>query len=236
MRIAHAVRRKIQSVAAKSGYLIERRYDLEKYRLNLLELVVKQAAPSDPNFFFLQAGANDGEAFDPINLMVRNYRWRGVLLEPQPDVFKRLVANYKGHEDHLTFENSALTDVDGERPFWTVAEQTGLGSFDKDMIYRSAPKGATFIERRVMTISPRTLFEKHNINRIDLLQVDTEGFDFEIIKLIIGSGINPRLINYEHVHLSSNDRQECATLLGERGYRLCRAGHYGTDTLALLAA
>src|SRR5262245_37464793 len=43
--------------------------------------------------FFLQVGANDGLMDDPIHFLVRKYGWCGVLLEPDPQLFKRLKEN-----------------------------------------------------------------------------------------------------------------------------------------------
>ena len=44
----------------------------------------------DPNFFFVQVGANDGVNHDPIFHHVRKYNWKGLLIEPIPDIFEKL--------------------------------------------------------------------------------------------------------------------------------------------------
>src|ERR1035438_3422409 len=43
---------------------------------------------------FIEVGANDGEFDDPLREYIVKYPWKGVLIEPQPDVFERLKANY----------------------------------------------------------------------------------------------------------------------------------------------
>ena len=75
----------------------------------------------------------------------------------------------------------------------------------------------------------RYLLEKHRIERVDLLQIDTEGYDFEILKSVDFSMIQPSIIHFENNFLHSRQRDECARLLGAHGYALL---DLGIDTLA----
>ena len=56
------------------------------------------------------------------------------------------------------------------------------------------------------------------INHIDLLQIDAEGYDYEIIKMIKFQKIRPSIIRYEHKHLSKKDFTECLELLVNNNY------------------
>jgi FkbM family methyltransferase len=219
----------LQIVASKYGLQIERKYESGVCRLDVLELLVERVGPRDPDFFFIQVGATDGEENDPINQMIRRYNWRGVLLEPQPDVFRSLVKNYNGHE-HLIFENAALASSDGELPFFTIPGQTGLGSFDKAVLHRSGFKDFNIVKGHVAAITASTLLKKYR-ERVDLLQVDTEGFDFEVIKMILSANIRPKIINYEHLHLSNVDRAACVDMLGWLGYKMLQ-GPLRIDSVA----
>ena len=57
-----------------------------------------EANGRDPEFFFVQIGANDGRSLggtpgvtdDPIFEYVHTYRWSGLLVEPIPYLFDRL--------------------------------------------------------------------------------------------------------------------------------------------------
>src|SRR5437773_4508030 len=69
-----------------------------------LDLVVARAMLDSPEFTFVQIGASDGVRSDPIHQYVTKYHWRGVLVEPQRDVFRSLCANYSA-ETQLRFEN-----------------------------------------------------------------------------------------------------------------------------------
>ena len=57
-------------------------------RDHFLDLYFSKINPDD--FFFIQVDANDGKSGDPIHEHVMALKLRGILLEPQPDVFLRL--------------------------------------------------------------------------------------------------------------------------------------------------
>ena len=226
------VRGAVQGVANRYGYKVERTYDLGEYRLDVLELLIDRLSPDRADFFFIEVGANDGIFADQIHHMIRKYRWRGILIEPQPDTFAQLVANYAGHDDHLLFENAAVAAQDGYADFWTVPGQSWLGSLDRAVLHRAGFSTAQVRRDRVRTVCVPTLLQKYEIKCIDLLQVDTEGFDFEVIKMFMAAGIQPAIINYEHLHLNDADRQECVNYLGRSGYKMLQAGTDGIDTVA----
>lgn len=55
---------------------------------------------------FIQIGSNDGLANDPLREFVLSKRWKGILVEPVPYLFDRLIDNYKGI-DGLYFEKGS---------------------------------------------------------------------------------------------------------------------------------
>jgi Methyltransferase FkbM domain len=79
---------------------------------------------------------------------------------------------------------------------------------------------------------PSPLVEKHRIKVIDLLQIDTEGFDFEVIKMVDFDCLPPAIIHYDHCHLGKANAEASFRFLIERGYRVS-VGE--TDTIALKA-
>ncbi len=74
------------------------------------------------------------------------------------------------------------------------------------------------------------MIEKHQIGEISLLQIDTEGFDYEIIKMAFAASCFPRIIHYEHIHLSPTDRSECLEIIIDNGYSFAEIG---CNTLAI---
>src|SRR5262245_33603946 len=106
------MKRMIKSLLNRVGVDIVRYPDPVTPKIDVLDLVLKHVASRAPNFFFIQIGANDGVTSDPIRKYILNYHWRGILVEPQPDIFRALVANYDG-ETQLIFENVAIAPEDG---------------------------------------------------------------------------------------------------------------------------
>ena len=82
---------------------------------NVLPLVVEdwiRRRDNSSSFTFVQIGAHDGLHYDPVRGFVQKYHWRGVLVEPQLAIYKRLIENYR-NEPQLIFENAAIAEQDG---------------------------------------------------------------------------------------------------------------------------
>jgi FkbM family methyltransferase len=184
-----------------------------------------------PGAFFIQVGSNDGEYLDPLSAEIHARRWRGIMVEPVPYVFERLRANY-GHNRRVILENGAIADVDGSRTLYHLSQaEPGaplpewydkLGSFRRDVIAKHRPAIPDF-DRRLVTIDvPCLTFDslcrKHGVTAVDLVQMDTEGYDFEIVKLIDLDRLRPRLIMYEHLHFDDRTRRACSEHLERHGY------------------
>lgn len=184
-------------------------------------------SPSD--VFFIQVGAFDGVSGDPIHDFVKRFGWKGVLVEPQQKAYERLKETYKGFVG-LELVNAAISTDSGTRKLFKIldsgedsvewAEQ--IASFDRASVERHATRenlGAIEVEE-VQTISFAALTEKFGVEKIDLLQIDTEGFDFQVIKMVDFEHQAPDIIHYEHCHLGKRTAEESFAFLIERGYRL----------------
>ncbi len=188
---------------------------------DLLSFVVAQHARPDAEFFFVQIGAFDGRQQDPLFELVRERNWRGVLVEPQAEAFEVLKRNYQSQEG-LQFFNVAIGPRDGEMTFFT--RQDGLASIASPYRHLLVKPGLfrqeEVVQRQVPCWTLATLLERANApDQIDLLQIDTEGFDYEIVRSIDFGRIAPAIIRYEHQILSEPDRNSCLRLLAENGYR-----------------
>lgn len=184
----------------------------------------------DPDFFFVQIGANDGVLCDDIFDFVTRHRLKGIVIEPLPDIFERLKANYAAHPQ-VTPVNAAIDHESGTRTIYRVPSDfdgpdwsQGLASFDRNHILNLADKhpqlADAMYEQEVACISFAQLAADYEIGEIGFLQIDTEGFDFEIIKTIDFSRIRPRIIRYESALLSEEDNLACVELLLAQGYGL----------------
>jgi FkbM family methyltransferase len=184
-----------------------------------------------PEARFVQVGANDGIGHDLLKEEITARRWKGVLVEPVPYVFERLRRNH-GQNPRLILDNVAIADADGSRDLYYLADaEPGaqlpdwydkLGSFHREVITKHAPAIPDF-ERRLQVAPVRcvtfdTLCRTHSLTSLDLVQIDTEGHDFEIIKQIDLERLRPRLLVYEHFHLDPATHAECTEHLVRHGY------------------
>jgi FkbM family methyltransferase len=199
---------------------------------------------------FLQVGANDGLLHDPIRECVVRYPWRGILVEPLPDVFERLRANYRHVADgRLEFVNAAVTSEDGRNlDFWTFrpefletlprCERLFLlqkSSFDRDHLVRALPPGAdptsALTRIQVPGFTLRTLLEERwRGPPIDLLEIDAEGHEPAIFQGLDFDRWTPPTIYFESHNLRSRS-SEVRELLTSRGYRVV---NIGGDSAAIL--
>jgi FkbM family methyltransferase len=197
--------------------------------------------------FFIQVGSNDGVQGDPIHELIKKHRdWRGILIEPVPFVFQRLRKNY-GESNRISFENVAIGTRRESRPFFYVAEQAKelfsgelpfwydqLGSFERQHILKHL-NGALepyIISEPVQCVPLEDVLKRNQVERIDLVHIDTEGFDYEVLRQIDFRRFRPAVVLFEHQHLTASDATEAERLLAQHGYSLAK---YAGDTLATLA-
>ncbi len=92
-----------------------------------------------------------------------------------------------------------------------------LGSFYKDVILKHKnyiPNIEELIEeQQINTMSFEDLIKKHKIINVDILHIDTEGYDFEIIKTINFKKYKINVIIFENKHLKNEELLSCITLL-----------------------
>lgn len=67
------------------------------------------------------------------------------------------------------------------------------------------------------------LLTSHGLTRLDLLQIDVEGFDAEVIRMIDFSRVRPGIIKYESWDRAAD--AELERMPAAQGYMLRRNGH-----------
>jgi hypothetical protein len=77
-------------------------------------------------------------------------------------------------------------------------------------------KGVREIE--VPSVSVDSLVKRFHDERLRLLQVDTEGMDYQILKWFFDAHVEPDVLNFESLHLSKVERMVSRQLLNSRGY------------------
>lgn len=180
---------------------------------------------SNEPVFFLQVGAMDGVSFDPIHPYVKAFGWRGILVEPLPDMMQKVQTNYAGHPG-LVFENVAITSQVETRSLYRIpaeaAKRAGLPDWVLGMSTFVPGKLDQFkphvIEQSVACMPLAAVLEKHRPAKIDVLQIDTEGYDLKVLQQFDFVRYRPLVVNFEVVNLSSQERAEAMELLLAHGY------------------
>lgn len=114
------------------------------------------------------------------------------------------------------------------------ANASGVTSFDKEHVANFLRKIAPeffmsndvyiwIIEIPVSSISINDILSQQKITGFDIVQIDTEGYDFEIVKMIFSEfQRDPVVLNLEFKHIPQKDHSILFESLYERNYSLFR--------------
>lgn len=112
----------------------------------------------------------------------------------------------------------------GGVPYWAK----GIASFFHD---RNALGGQRISEEGFEKIRPHiitepiqcdtlaNLFQKHHVTKVDLLQIDVEGYDYHVLKQVDFSRLRPLVIRMEWYNQPQDEKQMSRDLLKKWGYR-----------------
>ena len=181
---------------------------------------------------FVQVGANDGVHADHIRPFVLSGKWQGVLIEPAPVAFERLLQNYEGVHG-LAFAQVAISTSAGPLPFYYVEGEDGLSSFALDTILTHAPKyddlKSMIRELEVDVTTLDAICDDYAISPA-VVAVDAEGTDDIVLQSFALEERKPNLILFEHCHLSAERSAALRDRLLQARYRLIHDRH---DALAI---
>jgi FkbM family methyltransferase len=194
-----------------------------------LDLVLAAYDARGKEIAVLQVGACDGVNNDPIQHHLRKGSTRAILIEPNPFAFARLEKTYSGLPN-VTLIQAAIAEQDGEANFYRV-KKTGKTDGEVDMTLQYASYYREHLERNgikpedieritVPCRSLSSLVAELGLTKIDLLQIDVEGFDAAVVRMALKMPRRPDCINFEHAHLRGDDRLPLFDLLKANGYLL----------------
>jgi FkbM family methyltransferase len=204
--------------------------------------------PNDPLYEFLHA-------------TLPGYPARiAILVEPVAEYFAALRNAYRDLPT-VRLEHVAIADEEGDRDFYRLAPGvdptdygrgewlTQLGSllpdrmtdlWDRSEFWENNERNQAEKEfwhqhsavEKVHCWTFDQLVKRHQLEHVDLLQIDAEGYDYKILRTIDFSRLRPRFINYERELLLENE-PACRAMLADAGYVLF---DWGLDTLAVASA
>jgi FkbM family methyltransferase len=137
--------------------------------------------------FFIEAGANDGVTVSNTLYFERHRGWRGLLIEPIPD----LAAKCRRNRPRSIVENCALVADSKAQPEVTMRYCNLMsvvqGALPAEAEREHLEKGCAVqkVETYDLCVRARTLSEilaEHGIRRIDLFSLDVEGYELEVLR------------------------------------------------------
>jgi FkbM family methyltransferase len=230
-RLLHGIRRRFNLLLAH--WMAGRGFDvhpcLPAVTLSPLDLLLAAYAVGGQKITIFQVGACDGVGKDPVHRYVARGFCRAILIEPNPAAFSSLQKTYDG-VPNVTLVQCAIAERDGEA--WIYRPRVGIvdwrlqiTSFYREHLIRHGLKPHQIERIAVPCRSLSSLAAELGIVKIDLLQIDVEGFDAAVVRMALKLPVPPDCINFEVDHLTGEDRKPLFELLETCDYLLGNDGH-----------
>lgn len=200
----------------------------------------------------LEVGGMDGKAYDPMYNNISK-QWNITILEPIPYQFNKLKENYF-NVTNVTLVNKALNYSNIDTKMFTIKPSSlennksipgwanRISSFynDRNSLGENywtgrgkvhLNKGLTFdtIKNFIMEINVESItIEELNFDRLDILQSDTEGFDYNIVNIVL-KYFKPYIIMFEWNNLPEDELNRTKQLLVDYDVK-----YYVQDALCIL--
>lgn len=186
----------------------------------------------------------DGKSFDLLHDFILKYKWKGILVEPLPDLYAELKTNYAQCEG-LLFENVAVTGTHERRTIYRVPQESikgaklphwvkGISSLYNDRNALGGKNGLLsgaelpehfyarlkkcIVEEQVRCVPLESLIEKYKVKRVDVLQIDTEGYDYQVFKQFDFSRFRPWFMKIEVGNLVRAEYEKVLEILNNNNY------------------
>jgi len=191
-----------------------------------LNLVLKKIFDNQKIKCLIQIGANDGSRFDELNIFIKKYKIKSVLVEPINEYFEDLKRNYKNFEN-VHFENSAITVGAKEKEIFVVNNKNikdydehikGISSFDKNHLIKHGVKSSHIFKKKINCISILNLLKKYNISDLDILFIDAEGYDGDILIDFFNSSKHEPILIFEYIHIENKILKDLVSILTKKNY------------------
>ena len=201
------------------GYRLARDYRWPEVHGNLLILgFALLRARRNQTIHVLQIGAFDGHACDPLLEILQNENVSAILLEPQKIPYERLVARYATNP-RVSLINAAVAENDGVVNLYVPGSADSPKASLLALHHRRFGSDAKEVRAlEVPSVSVGSLLKMFHGERLHLLQVDTEGMDYQILKWFFDAGVEPDVLNFESLHLSKAARLASRQLLKAKEY------------------
>ncbi len=187
-------------------------------------LILQQLITADTPRVLVDIGAHDGITGSNSRALLEQ-GWRAILVEPLPAAFAQLRENCRLFPDVTLFQ-AACSNRSGLAVI-RVGIDGDLGQLSSMSESSAIAPNLTAESIQVATMTLADVFEQGRVaSDFGVLLIDTEGFDFHILRGLAGTARRPRIIVTED--FSETDVEKYA-LLSNLGYRF--VGAWGSDSV-----
>jgi FkbM family methyltransferase len=148
-----------------------------------------------PQGFLVDVGAADGYWNSNSIGLLKRPEWSGILIEPEPKQFEKLLAMYEGREGVVCIPCAVGLD-EGPHTLYCAGQ---VSTLQEDT--RRAAKikhGVSFTKTRVQVRTLTHLLEGANVKReIDFLSIDAEGMNYDVWESLDKKKFSPKLVCIE---------------------------------------
>jgi FkbM family methyltransferase len=203
---------------------------LPKPNVDNAEIIVHFYHLMQRKMTLLQIGACDGVTSDSIYTYIKSGDVNAYLVEPSKVNFEKLNKFYSD-QSNATLINVAVADKNEVRPFYTVKDEgrwkddgsaRQIASFYKSHLLKHGILESEISMEDVKCSTLATIVDEYSIKNLDLLLIDTEGYDGEIVKMALRQNIKPNFIVFENAQLVKSYTQaelnDLYSLLKDNGY------------------
>ena len=205
-----------------------------------LKKILSKTYKEKKEFSFIQIGANDGVSFDDLFDFVSARNSKGIVVEPIKSYYNELKQNYENLPNVIPVNRAVsykaemlkIYKIDPEKSHKYPDWAKGIASFDKDHHKKTNINEEDIITEEVEAEHLMDIINKNfpgKLSDIDYFQIDTEGFDYDVIKMIDFKKIHPSIIKFENVNISNTKIMELNSLFKKENYIVFKEGN---DTIA----
>ena len=173
--------------------------------------------------FFIEAGANNGFTQSNTYFLERFKRWRGILVEPMPQLYEKcvkerplamvfncaLVSNDHKEKNITMFYSNLMSIVKGSRK----SEAADIQHLQKGISVQKDVVRTFEVEVSARTLT--SILEETGVDKVDFVSLDVEGFELSVLQGLDLDKYRPKYLLIEadfkdeiDSHLSSFGYQE----------------------------
>jgi FkbM family methyltransferase len=150
--------------------------------------------------------------------VLQNEDISAILVEPQKIPYERLAERYASNP-RVSLINAAVAEHDGVVKLYVPSSAASpKASLIAQHHRRFGSDAKELREVEVPSVCVGSLVNRFHGEALHLLQVDTEGMDYQILKWFFDAGVEPDVLNFESLHLTKAERLASRQLLNASGY------------------